>query len=77
MLSTTELDKAGPGCVALHAHYMNACAQNRSNPFFAMVRSEYFLHDSKTLAFPVGFEDIFDLFTLDGLEMSILRCLTL
>jgi hypothetical protein len=70
-----ELD--GPRCVALHAHYMNACAQNRRSPFFAMVRSEHFLLESKTLEFPMGFEDIFDLFTLDALEMSILRCVTL
>ena len=44
MLTATEVDKAGPGCVALHAHYMNARAQIRKTLLFAMVTHEHFLN---------------------------------
>ena len=78
MLPPIEVANAGPGCVALHTHYMEACAQNRKNPYFVMTTPEHFLHEIKpNLLFPVGFEDMFDLFTLNALETSILRCLTL
>jgi len=61
MLSAIEVEKAGPGCRALHAHYMKACAENRKAGIVTMIKR---WHESETEAFIVGLEDLFDLFTL-------------
>jgi hypothetical protein len=77
MLSAIEVEKAGAGCVALHAHYMKSCAKNRKGGIVAMITPRHFGRDLETEPFIVGLEDLFDLFTLDALDMFILHCLTL
>jgi len=77
ILSATDVEKAGPRCVALHAYYMKACAENRTDGIVGMFKCQHFGRDLETEPFVVGLDDLFDLFTLDALDMSILRCLTL
>ena len=77
ILSATDAEKARPRCVALHAYYMKACAENRMDGIVGMFKRQHFGRDLETEPFVVGLDDLFDLFTLDALDMSILRCLTL
>jgi hypothetical protein len=43
MLSEEELVNAGPGCVDLHALYMNACAENRNTGIVGRIERDFFL----------------------------------
>jgi len=38
ILSATDVEKAVPGCVALHAYYMKACAENRMDGIVGMFK---------------------------------------
>jgi hypothetical protein len=77
MLSAKEVEKAGPGCVAIHAYYMKACAENRNTGIVGRVERQYFWRELESEPLTVGFEDLFDLLTLDALDVAILRVLTL
>jgi len=77
ILSAPDVEKAGPRWVALHAYYMKACAENRTYGIVGMFKLQHFGHDLETEPFVVGLDDLFDLFTLDALDMSILHYLTL
>ena len=41
-LSEAELEKAGPGCVALHARYMKECEEQRKVRMVAMIKRQLF-----------------------------------
>jgi len=77
LLSAPEVQKAGPGCVALNAHYMKAVAENGNTGIVGMFKHEHFLRELELEPLPVGYEDLFDLFTLGAMDMALLRCLTL
>ena len=76
-LSEGELEKAGPGCVALHAWYMKECEEHRTGRIVAVIKRQHFWHDAESKTFIMGLYDLFDLFTLDGLDVGLLRVLTL
>ena len=76
-LSETELEKAGPRCVALHAWYMKECEEKRTTEMVAVFKKQHFLREANTEFFVVGLEDLFDLFKLDGLDVGFLRVLSL
>jgi hypothetical protein len=76
-LSKTELEKAGPACVALHAWYMKECEEHRTRGIIAVIKRQHFWRDAESEPFIVGLEDLFDLLTLDGLDVGLLRVLTL
>ena len=76
-LSEAELEKAGPGCVALHAWYMKECEEKRTTGMVAVFKKQHFLREANTEFFVVGLEDLFDLFKLDGLDVGLLRVLSL
>ena len=42
ILSATDVDKAGPGCVALYAYYMKACVENRTDGIVGMFKRHHF-----------------------------------
>ena len=75
-LSETELEKAGPGCVALHAWYMKECEEKRTTGMVAVFKKQHLLREADTEFFAMGLEDLFDLFKLDGLDVELLRVLT-
>ena len=73
MIREKENDSCGPSSVALHTYYLAACAEQKVgitvnfNPF-------QLGHTESADDFVVGFNDLYDLFNLDGLDMSLLRC---
>ena len=76
-LSETELEKAGPGCVALSVGYMKECEEKRKTGMVAVFKKQHFWRPADTEFFAVGLEDLFDLFKLDGLFVGLLRVLSL
>ncbi|RLN23704.1 hypothetical protein C2845_PM07G08400 [Panicum miliaceum] len=75
MLSEEVLKAAGPSCEALHAYFMEQSV-NGANGIHAKVAASYFECDGE-LSITVGFNDLYDLFNLDSLDISLLRCWTL
>jgi len=67
----------GPECVALHAWYTKDCEEKRSIGMVAVFKKHHFLREANTEFFVVGLEDVFDLFKLDGLDVGLLRVLSL
>ena len=76
-LSETELEKAGPRCVALHAWYMKECEEKRTTGMVAVFKKQHFWRLANIEFFVVGLEDLFDLYKLDGLDVGLLRVLSL
>ena len=75
MLSEKALKSAGPSCQALHAYIMKQSG-NGAIDIPAKVAASYF-HTEDDLKLAVGFNDLYDLYNLDSLDMSLLRCWTL
>ena len=75
MLLEEALKVAGPSCEALHAYVMEQSA-NGANAIPAKVAASYF--DSKgELKLTVGFNDLYDLFNFESLDVGLLRLWTL
>ncbi|TVU42240.1 hypothetical protein EJB05_08634, partial [Eragrostis curvula] len=77
MLSPAELESVGPATAALHSHYLAACSANQNNAIAAMYKCSHFLRSENSECFLVGFPDLYDLFKIDGLDISLVRCYTL
>ena len=75
MLSEKALKSAGPTCQALHAYIMKQSA-NGAIDIPAKVAASYF-HTEDGLKLAVRFNDLYDLYNLNSLDMSLLRCWTL
>ena len=75
MLSEEALKLAGPSCEALHAYVMQKSV-NGAFDIPAKVAASYF-HSEGELKLVVGFNDLYDLFNLESLDVSLLRCWTL
>ena len=76
-LSETELEKAGPRCVALHAWYIKECEEKRTNGMVVVFKKQHFWRLADIEFFAVGLEDLFDLLKLDGLDVGLLHVMTL
>jgi len=76
MLTTAQLESTVPATNALHKYYMKGCVakqidvvvQYKRNHFQRQDGNEYFL---------LCFNDLYDLFNLNGLDVSLLRIFTL
>ena len=77
ILTDAELLGAGPSIVALHTYYMKGCQGNKKNGIVVKYKRQHFLRDRDIECFLVGFDDLYDLFKLDALDVSLLRCFTL
>ena len=77
MLPEKELDICGPSTVALHAYYLEACAEQKVDIMVNFNRSQLWHSEKSTNDLVVGFDDLYDLFNLDRLDMSLLRCFSL
>ena len=75
MLSEKALKLAAPTCQALHAYIMKQSA-NGAIDIPAKVAASYF-HTEDDLKLAVRFNDLYDLYNLNSLDMSLLRCWTL
>jgi len=56
---------------------MKECEERRTARMVAVFKKQYFLRETNTEFFAVGLEDLFDLFKLDGLDVGLLRVLSL
>jgi len=74
-LSEEALKLAGPSCEGFHAYVMKQSA-NGAIDIPAKVVASYF-HTEDDLKLAVGFNDLYDLYNLDSLDMSLLRWWTL
>ena len=72
MLSEEALKAVGPSCESLHAYFMEQSV-NDANSIIAKVVASYFESDGE-LSITVRFNDLYDLFNMDGLDVSLLRC---
>jgi len=75
MLSEEDLKLARPSCEALHAYVMQQIV-NGAIDIPRKVAASYFYSEDE-LKLTVGFNDLYDLFNLESLDMSLLRCWTL
>ena len=76
LCSAAVLGHAGYACQALHAWYLEKTKEEGCDTGIT-VRYEYKHFFSETNHFVVGFNDLYDLFNLVGLDASLLRCWTL
>jgi hypothetical protein len=74
ILSEEDLKAAGPSCVALHNHYMLESANGVDNICVSYQACHF---RSTADNFYVAFKDLYDLFHLDALDISLLRCFSL
>ena len=72
MLSEEDLKAVGPSCEALHAYFMEQSAKGATG-IPATVAATYFDSEGE-LKLTVGFNDLYDLFNMEGLDISLLRC---
>ena len=74
MLSPTDLRAAGQQCMHLHHYYMNN--YKTITDIVVVYKKHHFLLAADGI-FIVSFSDLYDLFTLDVLDVSLLRCFVL
>jgi hypothetical protein len=73
MLTVNELHKAGQPCVELHNYYMNN--YKSSQDIIVSYKGRHFLVGDGF--FLISFSDLYDLFNLDALDVSLMRCFAL
>jgi hypothetical protein len=56
---------------------MEVCEEHRTGGIIVVIKHQHFWSDAESEPFIVGLEDLFDLFTLDGLDVGLLCVLTL
>jgi hypothetical protein len=72
-----DLKAVGPGCAALHAHYMKDCTNNQKSGILVRFKGLYMLNSSDFEVMLVRYDDLYDLFNFGALDSSLLRCWTL
>jgi hypothetical protein len=73
MLTADALDEAGQACVDLHNYYINNYKSGQDIIVPYMDR-HFLLGDG---CFLISFSDLYDLFNLNALDISLMRCFTL
>ncbi|PUZ69249.1 hypothetical protein GQ55_2G093100 [Panicum hallii var. hallii] len=76
LLSSSELRRAGQYCMDLHNYYIHNA--DKLQDIIVAYKEQYFLQLEGTEGiFTVAFSDLFDLFNLDALDLSLVRCFAL
>jgi hypothetical protein len=76
LLSVPELRRAGQYCVDLHNYYMRNV--NRAQEIMVSYEERHFLQlEGSRNIFIVAWSNLFDLFNLDALNLSLIRCFAL
>jgi hypothetical protein len=73
MLNANELCKAGRFCVELHNYYI--LNWKKIDVIVVEYRQSHFLIDDSV--FIISLSDLYDLFNLDALDVSLIRCFAL
>ena len=76
MMSEEELTSVGVNTRALHKHYIIHAMNNNDNPLIVGQFKAQDLHSGPGY-FSVAWSDLYNLFNLDALDISLIRCLTL
>ena len=74
-MSEEALEATGPSCQSLHAYFMEQSAKG-AHSITTKVVASYFESDGE-LSITIGFNDLYDLFNIDSLDVGLLRCWTL
>jgi len=72
-LPAMDLKAVGPGCTALHAHYMKDCVNNKHG-IVVRFRGIYMLNSSNFEVRLVRYNFLYDLFQFGALDASLLQC---
>ena len=72
-LPAMDLKAVGPGCTALHAHYMKDCVNNKHG-IVVRFRGIYMLNSSNFEVGLVRYNFLYDLFQFGALDASLLQC---
>ena len=75
MLSELDLATAGVNTKGLHKHYITYAMDNDNTPIVGEFKAED-LHIGPGY-FSVAWSDLYDLFNVYALDISLIRCLTL
>ena len=75
MLSELDLATAGVNIKGLHTHYITHAMDNDNTATVGEFKAED-LH-SRPGFFSISWSDLYDVFNLDALDISLIRCLTL
>jgi hypothetical protein len=73
MLNANELCKTGRFCVELHYYYI--LNWKKIDVIVVKYRQSHFLTDDGV--FIISLSDLYDLFNLDALDISLMRCFVL
>jgi hypothetical protein len=73
MLTTDALDKEGQASVDLHNYYINNYKSGQD--IIVSYKNRHFLVGDDY--FFISFSDLYDIFNLDALDVSLLHCFTL
>jgi hypothetical protein len=73
MLTVNVFDKLGQACVHLHNYYINNYKSGQD--IIVSYKDRQFLMGDEYLI--ISFSDLYDLFNLDTLDVSLMRCFTL
>jgi hypothetical protein len=73
MLNANDLCKVGQFCVELHNYYI--LNWKKIDVIVVKYRQSHFLIDDGV--FIISLTDLYDLFNLDALDVSLMRCFTL
>jgi hypothetical protein len=73
MLTVDTLKQAGKSCVKLHNYYINNYKNGQD--IIASFKEEYFLVSNGI--FLISWSDLYDLFNIDALDISLMCCFAL
>jgi hypothetical protein len=73
MLTVDTLKEAGKSCVVLHDYYINNYKKHQH--IIGGFKDKHFLVGE--VIFLISWSDLYDLFTLDALDISLMRCFAL
>jgi hypothetical protein len=73
MITIDELHKAGQPCINLHNYYIQNYMSCQN--ILVLYKDRYFLVGDDI--FIITFADLYDLFNLDALDISLMRCFAL
>ena len=76
MLTAAQLESAGPATNALHKYYMKGCVAKQIDVVVKYKRNHFQRQDSNKY-FLLCFNDLYDLFNIDGLDVILLHIFTL
>jgi hypothetical protein len=73
MLTVNALKQAGKSCVELHNYYINNYKKGQG--IIASFKEDHFLVGNNI--FLISWSDLYDIFNLDTLDISLMRCFAL